>query len=194
MSLELKRELYKIYCEFENNNFDLRSISKIVEIVRQYRYDLNAKNAKILLAVPLSVLKSDVKLINENDWSKNRGNLFSENLHYYNEELNDELDDEQELVNNEFEFNWDFLDKSSAEMFKSRWKKTFSKKKFNLKDLYSYLDSIAFGFSEYQSGCDSLLASVEVTLREDVYLDDCSDFNECGELFSQEIMKVIKKL
>lgn len=161
MESEIKSKFYEIAKEFKNDQFDLKTVARIIIFIRSERKDLTAQEARLLLQIPINVLENDIELINKPKWVEENGSYFVGNITWADNEFTD------------------------------KWKTRFSKDNFGLADMVELCKIIADDFDKYRSCCEFVLRNPEVTLRNDVKLKKSSNFNYRGELYYEEILKAL---
>ncbi|MEG0133513.1 MAG: hypothetical protein RR891_06120 [Clostridium sp.] len=162
MELQTKRNFNVIAKEFESNNFKIETVSQIIVCLRKHKSDLTDQQAKTLLQIPIDVLENDVELKNEIKWQQENSSYFAGNITW--------ADDD----------------------FKRLWKDKFTNKSYDLMDIAELCKTVANNFTKYREASEFLLRNVEVTLRDDVDIRSYSNFYKSGNVFSNEILNVIK--
>lgn len=162
MCLQLKKDFNELAKKFETNKFDLKTVSQLIELVRLYKQELSANSARILLEVPLNVIKYDVELKDKETWVNSNREYFSNNI----------------IVE----------DKD----FKKKWRQKFSNDDYDTQDIFELAKIVSEDFEKYRYSCEYLLRLIEVTIRDDVNLFDDSNFYKSGKIFSSHIIKAIE--
>lgn len=79
MDLSLQIQFAEVYAQFLNNEHNLNTIGKLIEIVRENRYKLSSDAMRTMLQIPLCVLEECVEIKDEIEWAKENGSYFSGN-------------------------------------------------------------------------------------------------------------------
>lgn len=162
MDLQVKKEFNELAQKFETGEFDLKTVSNIIVLVRRYRKEISNIAAKLLLEIPLNVLQNDVELNDKENWIDDNRGYFEGNITW--------VDDN----------------------FKNEWKKRFSSGNFGIEDIIELCKIVSSDFEEHRSSCEFLLRNVEVTLRDDVTVLSYSNFYNSGRVFASQIFKAIE--
>ncbi|GEM_PF-2453458 len=162
MELQTKRDFNVIAKEFESNNFGVKAVSQIISCVRMHKSDLTDKQARTLLQIPIDILENDVELKNRAKWQQDNSSYFAGNI------------------------------TGTDDDFARLWKGKFANKSYDLMDIAELCKTVAYDFTKYRGASEFLLRNIEVTLRDDVDVRSCSNFYKSGNVFSNEILSVIK--
>jgi len=160
--LTTKRKFFNISNQFKKGDFDLGTISTLLE---ELSYSgLTSDEVKLLLEVPISVLKVDVYLKDESHWREDNKEYFSGNL----------CDKKDEFVIN--------------------LRKNVVKGNYSIKDMCDSLEYVKDNYDELVekgTNIELILRSPNVTIREDCKIFDETQFISSGELFAQYVDKAI---
>ncbi|HEY8804808.1 MAG TPA: hypothetical protein VIM42_06830 [Clostridium sp.] len=162
--LTLKRRFLKISNKFRTGDFNLSTIAMIIDEIRFSVGELTSDEVKLLLEIPMSVLKHDVDLNDESHWSKENMDYFGGNLCIEDEFV---MDLRKKVLKGHCGFNdmW-----SSLEYVKNNYNKLITKHGRNI---------------------ELILRNPEVTIREDCKIVNEDEFRNSGEIFAQYVDKAI---
>ena len=162
--LTLKRRFLKINNQFRTGNFDLGTIASIIDEIRFSIGDLTCDEVKLLLEIPISVLKLDVVLNNESLWCQDNMDYFAGNLCI-------EDDFVMHLRKKILEGQCDINDMCcSLEYVKNNYNKLIHRHGRNI---------------------ELILRNPEVTISEDCKIVNEDEFRSNGELFAKYVDKAI---
>lgn len=88
MNLECKNDFINVVKKFEKG-FDVSTASLFIVYVRAHRKEISAEEAKLLLEIPLLVLKN-AYLIDPKNWVEKRGSYFAGNITWAEESFTKE--------------------------------------------------------------------------------------------------------
>lgn len=88
MNLECKNDFINVAKNFEKG-FDVSTVSMLIIYIRSHRKEINAKEAKSLLEIPIEVLKN-AYLINPKEWTETKGGYFAGNITWAEESFTKE--------------------------------------------------------------------------------------------------------
>lgn len=161
-----KRRFQKISNKFKIGDFNLNTIAIIIDDIRFSVGELNSDEVKLLLEIPISVLKLDVDLNDESQWSKENMDYFAGNLCIEDEFV---MDLRKKVLEGHYGIN-DML--RSLEY---------------VKDNYNSL------INRHGRSIELILRNPEVTLREDCKLlkGKEGEFRNSGKLFAQCVENAI---
>lgn len=162
MNFKMRRKFSEVAQEFKSNTFNVKTIYKIVELVRENKNELTDNECKELLQIPINVLLNDVELIKELEWSSKNSSYFYGNI-----------PDKINLSSNQ-------------------WKVKFSNGDYDVEDIGMFCEMIADNFAVYRSASEFMLRNIETTLRDDVKIKTYSKFKSLGEFFYRELLKIIE--
>lgn len=161
MKLQAKRDFNELAQFFLEGNFNLGTVSNLIILVRRYRNEISEIEAKKLLEIPLNILENDVELIDENNWASRNADYFAGNITW---------------VDGDFE---------------KTWKNKFHSEQYGLEEIYELCKIVSDNFEEHRSSCEFLLRNIEVTIRDDVKVEEYSNFFDSGNVFALHILKAI---
>lgn len=164
--ISLKRTFNPLSKNFKQDSFDLGTVARLVEEIRDVIPNLTKNEFELLMDIPLSVLKMDVDLKNEKTWAKENSEYFCGCI---------------SLLNDDSYFNC--------------LKLKFEKSEFELKDIYKLAEYIRNNYEElikkYGRRLEPALRIIDVTIREDVELINNDNFYASGNIFGEYIDKAI---
>ena len=153
MELETRRLFFNIAQKFQQNNYTISTVSKIIVILRKNKGQITDLEAKRLLEIPINILKNDVEVINKEKWINENSSYFAGNV---------------TCVGNAFQ---------------QKWGKKFYNGDFDLSDIIELTEIVKNNFGNYRGASEYLLRNAEATLRDDVILKSYSTFLKDGIFF-----------
>ena len=162
--LTLKRRFLKINNQFRTGNFNLSTIAAIIDEIRFSIGQLTCEEVKLLLEIPINVLKLDVCLTNETLWRQENMDYFAGNLCLEDEFV---MHLRKKILEGKCDIN-DML--ISLEYVKNNYNKLLNRHGRNI---------------------ELILRNPEVTLSEDCKIVNEDEFGNNGELFAQYVDKAI---
>jgi hypothetical protein len=163
-SIELQRVFNEYSKKFKSDNYNLETIENLVDDIRFSIPKLTKYEIKLLLDIPISVLKHDVDIKDLKAWQRENSTYFSGNMCLENEEFVSNL--QEKFLDGDFYLE-DIID---IAVF--------------VKDNYETLAK------KHGRALEIILRNVECTLR-DVTLINISNFNASGNIFAKYIDKAI---
>lgn len=150
--------------QFRTGNFNLSTIAAIIDEIRFSIGELTCDEVKLLLEIPISVLKLDVSLKNESLWLQENMDYFAGNLCIEDEFV---MTLRKKILKGKCGINdmW-----SSLEYVKNNYNKLINRHGRNL---------------------ELILRNSEVTISEDCKIVNEDEFRSNGELFAQYIDRAI---
>ncbi|MCM1186671.1 MAG: hypothetical protein NC251_01780 [Lachnoclostridium sp.] len=79
MELQTQIKFANIYSKFYNEEHTPADVGKLIEILRQNKQSISDESKKLLLQIPLCVLKNQVEVKNVTDWASQNGHYFAGN-------------------------------------------------------------------------------------------------------------------
>lgn len=162
--LSIKNRFLKVGNKFRTGDFNLITIATIIDEIRYSLGELTSDEVRLLLEIPISVLKVDVDLSDDSLWCQ-------ENMDYFAGNLCIEDDFGMDLRKKVLEGNCDINDMLRSLEY--------------VKDNYNSL------INRHGRNVELILRNPEVTLREDCKIVDEDKFRSKGELFAKYIDKAI---
>lgn len=163
-SLTLKRRFLKISNKFRTGSFNLGAVSGIIDEIRFSIGELTSDEVELLLEIPISVLKLDVDLNDEDIWCEENIDYFAGNLCIEDEFV---MDLRKRVLEGQCSINdmW-----GSLEYVKNNYNKLRNRHGRNI---------------------ELILRNPEITIREDCKIVNEEEFRNSGELFAQYVDKAI---
>lgn len=162
--LSLKNRFLKAGNKFRTDDFNLVTIASIIDEIRYSVGELTTDEVRLLLEIPISVLKDDVDLRDEPLW-------YQENMEYFAGNLCIEDDFGMELRKKVLDGNCNINDMLRSLEY--------------VKDNYNSL------INRHGRNVELILRNPEVALREDCIIVNGDKFRSKGELFANYIDKAI---
>ncbi|MBU3180042.1 hypothetical protein [Clostridium psychrophilum] len=160
----LKRRFLKISNKFRTGDFNLSTVAVIIDEIRFSLGELTSGEVRLLLEIPINVLKFDVDLNDESNWSKENMDYFASNLCIEDEFV---MKLRKKVLNGQSGINdmW-----SSLEYVKNNYNQLTNKHGRNI---------------------ELILRNPEITIREDCKIVNEDEFKNNGELFAQYIENAV---
>ena len=162
--LSLRNRFLKVGNKFRTGDFNLITVATIIDEIRYSVGELTSNEVRVLLEIPISVLKDDVSLKNEVLWCRENKDYFAGNLCI-------EDDFGMDLRKKVLECSCDISDMLQSLEY--------------VKDNYNRL------INRHGRNIELILRNPEVTLREDCIIVNEDKFRSKGELFSKYIDKAV---
>lgn len=166
MDLTLKRRLFKISNQFKKGDFNLGTISTLLEELSFSLGGLNTDEVKLLLEIPISVLKVDADLKDKSHWCEKNKEYFAGNLCLHKEDE-----------------------------FVLSLRKNILKGDYSINDMWHSLEYVKDNYDElidkHGTNIELILRSPNVTIRDDCKLVNEDQFISSGELFAKYVDKAI---
>ncbi|MBI4855912.1 MAG: hypothetical protein HY818_04115 [Acetobacterium woodii] len=162
MDLNAKRDFNVLCKSFRDGSFDVETVSNLLVNIRRHYNTLSEEQSKCLLDLVINVLENDAELKNEIKWAKMNSSYFAKNVtNTGNSKYYDEL------------------------------RHNFESGNYNLDTITELTKAVRNDLNNLSCAVDFLLRIPEVTLRDDVNIFSYSNFKLSGDVFANEINKIM---
>ena len=165
MHIKLKEYLLLLKEKCEQGNQTPSDFSKLINLIRDLKYDIDDAETTSLLDIVYHVLLEDVELIIENDtWCEQNGDYFAGNMVPKDNDI--------------------------SRKFTRKYSDIFRSKNFNLSIITAELRDIIDNYEALKS--DFYLRNPEVVLRDDVRVKDYDLFVDKGTKIANNLKTILK--
>lgn len=165
MHIKLKEYLLLLKEKCEQGNQTPSDFSKLINLIRDLKYDIDDAETTSLLDIVYHVLLEDVELIIENDtWCEQNGDYFAGNMVPKDNDI--------------------------SRKFTRKYSDIFRSKNFHLSIITAELRDIIDNYDALKS--DFYLRNPEVVLRDDVRVKDYDLFVDKGTKIANNLKTILK--